>query len=250
MKSFFIPVAAVFALCGAAVSVFAYDLLSEQVRESYSALTNISCEIVRSGASPVSGDSGRRFRKMVSRVVFARGGLLHVRNIIPVKRTVVCDGRKVWMKTEFDAEPEVRSVEELSPVMRNELFSVPGTCDSVFADLDASSETELPSTSEFPVRRAFRSRNKNSSAVTWVECDASNRVVSVKAFAGGQTEVPVFKVTYGDFTEPIPGVWIPGTHKTEVLDSRRQCLIRVFSWVKKPGPKKINFFRCIGCCFE
>lgn len=172
----------------------------------YDTLDSVVCDVRRDVES--GGQRGRR----LSRVAFERGGRLHVENLAPLRRRIVCDGTNFFSHAEGDPLGFSRPVAGLDEPMRIGLFAVPGTPMEHLLRLKDRTETLLPDAPEWSRRVGVQ-----GDPLYAILCfDAEDRLVRVELFPDAGARQPDAVWTYEGFVDPGGGAWIASVHRTEV----------------------------------
>lgn len=189
--------------CGAAT-------WAEELIAGYETVKSVRCEIRRD----VDGGAGRG--RWLSIVFFERPDRLHVRNTLPLKRTIVCDGSVFHSHVEGDPLGFARPVGELSDEMLLSLRRVPGTAMDYLLRVRGLPETNLPPVAPFVARRGYATTNR----FIVFSADASNRPARVEIFDNTLMTNRLMRCDYSLFAEARPGVWIPQLQDSEATIGR------------------------------
>lgn len=181
--------------------------LVDRLIASYDPITSVSCEVRREELSP----SGRTFRTL-SGVFFQRPDRLHVDTSAPVRRVIVSDGEIFYSHVQGDPKGFSRPVAKLDLDMTISLRKVPGTAMDHLLRLRGIKEIELAPELDWPVRRGY----DTDKVYAELRVDSQGRLGRIDLFTGVDRGKPTAKFFYRDFYEPLPGVWIPRLHETEL----------------------------------
>ena len=203
----------------AELSCSATNLLAA-VSMRYAAATNVSCT-VRRGISVGGKDGGSA--EGVSRIVWARGGLLNAQKIAPDRRRTVIDGTTVRTAAEGDKDPVSFPVADQLPSQAANLRAVPGSPEESLAALDpATAEEVLPPAAPFARQVAFRFAATNApNAVAVVSLAADGSVARLEAFDDAARARAAWSTEFLSPAELLPGVpFFRRIETTSVVDGR------------------------------
>ncbi len=185
--------------------IFAATLV-ESLLECYDPIQTVVCEVRRDAES-----SGNKARTL-SRVYFQRPDRLHVENTTPWTRRIVADGTNFFSYVDGETKGFSRPIARLDQDMLISLRKVPGTAMDHLLRLKGLTETNLPPTVDFPVRRAYDT-GKMTAALSM---DTSNRLARIEFFADRDMKQKTAQTDYSNFTEVLPGIWLARLHQTVV----------------------------------
>ncbi|MCX7010608.1 MAG: hypothetical protein NTY53_25750 [Kiritimatiellaeota bacterium] len=179
------------------------ETLAEKLCGQYDAVKTLQCQLRRDAEA-----AGNTMRKL-SRIYFQRVDKLHVDNVSPLKRRIVCDGELFQSYIEGDPKGFSQAVAKLDRDMLIALRQVPGTAMDHLLRLTGLTETNLPPAEGFPVRRGYDT-GKNFVVLA---LDASNRLARIEFFATAAQQQRTARWDYSQFQEVAPGVAIPCLHQ-------------------------------------
>lgn len=182
---------------------------AEQLIAGYETIRSVRCEIRREADSDDGRAQGRG--QWLSIVFFERPDRLHVRNTLPLKRLIVCDGKEFRSHVEGDRLGFARPVDHLSEDMLISLRQVPGTAMDHLLRLRSLPETRLPPADPYPARYGYTATNR----FVVLSADACQRLARVEVFDSAAMTNRLANYEYSLFVEAHPGVWIPQLHKGE-----------------------------------
>lgn len=191
------------------VSVFALaasvraETLAERLLAGYAPVQTVSCEARKD--TRTAGGSVR----MLSRVFYERPDRLHVENVSPIPRRIVCDGTNFFSFVEGDPKGFSRPVGLLDEEMAIQLRKVPGTAMDHLMRLEGVAEDVLSPTAESPVRRGYAT----DSVYFVICCDATGRLARIELYPDASMKNEAGAYTYEQFEEVLPGVWMPMLHR-------------------------------------
>jgi len=200
----FMPIVGTLGLCFAAGAAGA-ETLAEKLIAQYDVVQSLTCQLRRDTASAAG-----EMRKL-SRIYFQRADKLHVDNVTPLKRRIVCDGVVFYSYIEGDPMGFSRPVNKLDEDMLISLRQVPGTAMDQLLRLRGVAETNLPAADGFPVRRGY---DKGKTFVV-LALDAGNRLARIEFFTTPALQQRTARYDYSQFHEVAPGVSIPCLHQAE-----------------------------------
>ena len=175
------------------------------VSARYAAVTNVSCT-VRRGVSVGGRDGGEA--EAVSRIVWARGGLLNAQMVAPRRRRTVIDGTTVRTAAEGEKEPVSFPVADQLPSQAANLRAVPGSPEEALAALDpATAEDVAPPAAPFARQVAFRLAGTNApNAVAVVSFDPDGCVARLESFDDATRATLAWTTEFSSPFEPSPGL--------------------------------------------
>ncbi|VGO22553.1 hypothetical protein [Pontiella sulfatireligans] len=198
----FIPALALLLLAlSASAGVEVDRLLAE-----YSKIETVTCQIRRTK----EGAAGKI--KFLSRVYWTSEGQLHAEGISPIKRRTIANGTRLWQYTESSPKGFSRPIDKLSKQMQISLRMVPGTAMDNLLHLVGHDETALPAEGD-AVKRIGIATDKRYAVLM---LDAQNRLFGIKFYPTPEMAQLIAEYEYSDFTEPVPGVWVPLTHQASI----------------------------------
>lgn len=178
----------------------------ERLLNEYAAVKALTCDVRRS----VQTDG--KSVTFLSRVFFQAGDRLHVQNIQPLPRRIVCDGSNFFSYIDGDAKGFSRPVTTLPEEMLLSLRRVPGTAMDHLLRLKGLPEEPLPATNGASSRVGYQTK----AGYLTLEFDASNLLTDIRFFESREQVLQSAHYHYERFEEPIPGVAIPTLHEAEV----------------------------------
>lgn len=181
---------------------FAQSTVSNLIA-AFDVIDRVQCDVRR------DTEAGVQRGRMLSRVSFARPDRLHVDNISPLPRRIVCDGTNFFSYVEGDPTGFSRPVSALDPSMLFGLRALPGTPMEHLLRLQGRPETNLPPAPGFS--RCVRILGPAPQAT--LAFDIQGRLVRFEIFDDPASSQPMAVWDYAGFIEPAPGVWIPTLHK-------------------------------------
>ncbi|MBU4460237.1 MAG: hypothetical protein KJ579_06700 [Verrucomicrobia bacterium] len=170
---------------------------------AFDVVDRVQCDVRR------DTEAGARRGRMLSRVSFAKPDRLHVDNISPLPRRIVCDGTNFFSYVEGDPTGFSRPVAELDPAMLFGLHALPGTPMEHLLRLQGRPETNLPPVPGF----TRRVRILGPAPQATLAFDAQGRLARLEIYDDPNSSQPMAVWDYAGFIEPAPGVWIPTLHK-------------------------------------
>jgi hypothetical protein len=187
----------------AAIAISRAETLVDQLLAPYDAVTTVVCQVRKETASPAGSI------RTLSRVYYAKTDRLHVENVSPVKRRIVCDGRTFYSYIEGDPKGFSRPVADLDEEMSIQLRKVPGTAMDHLFRLRNLPEKPLDGTPEFPTRAVYHNERQ------WIvlSVDATGRLAQIEFFDEEACSHKVAEYRFDQFKEVLPGVWIPLLHQ-------------------------------------
>ena len=200
-KLWVLPTLGIFCCCCA--SGARSETLAEKLCAQYDAVQTLQCQLRRD--TEAAGGSMRK----LSRIYFQRVDKLHVDNVSPLKRRIVCDGELFQSYIEGDPKGFSRPVAKLDRDMLISLRQVPGTAMDNLLRLSGVAETNLPAGDGFPARHGY----DTGKAFVVLALDASNRLARVEFFATAAQQQRTARWDYSQFQEVAPGVAIPCLHQ-------------------------------------
>lgn len=182
----------------------------------YEKITQFSAETRRTTA--VNG--GKSF-KTLSTVYLERQDKFHSETVKPYHRRVICDGKVLKYVIDNDSSKGVFCpVEKLPPQWLANIRTIPGTPEhEVMAIPTNAVETILPPLPEYPLRASYTT---DASVIT-VDIDSKDRICKLKVHDLADQNKELISVEYSNWTEAIPGIWIPKL-VTTVSNSGSQSL--------------------------
>lgn len=214
----------------AELAVPATNLLAA-VSARYAAVTNLSCNVRRQ----IPGADG----ELVSRVVFARGGLLNVETLAPEPKRVVVDGESAWTKGPKDKKPRRVAFSDQSPAQKASVFCVPASPEDALVLLDPGTGADLSAPAPpFARQTVFRFRDAapDGAGRALVSLDDAGRVRAVDLFSDADLRWRVASYSWEAPAEVLPGVWLFGRSTAETsVDGRPVALSSRFDGFRANG---------------
>ena len=195
------PILGIFCCCCAGGA--RAETLADKLCAQYDAVKTLQCQLRRD----IEATAGT-MRKL-SRIYFQRTDKLHVDNVAPLKRRIVCDGELFQSYVEGDPKGFAQPVAKLDRDMLIALRQVPGTAMDHLQRLQGLTETNLPAAEGFPVRRGY----DTGKTFVVLALDASNRLARIEFFAAAAQQQRTARWDYSQFQEVAPGVAIPCLHQ-------------------------------------
>ncbi|MDD4869978.1 MAG: hypothetical protein PHR77_05410 [Kiritimatiellae bacterium] len=180
--------------------------LAKQLYATYENIETVSCQIRK------TTEAGGSSVTLLSRVYYKRPDHIHVENVSPAKRRIIADGKKLFYHEENVSRGFSRPITELEPDWLSHLRSIPGTPMEHLYKLKDLSETSLPGTSDFPVRKSYQA----SKVFVVLSCDANGRAVQIEFFKSSDMKEKTAQFKYSDFYKVSDNCWIPRLHKAVV----------------------------------
>jgi outer membrane lipoprotein-sorting protein len=178
----------------------------DRLLSEYGKIETVTCQIRRTR----SGDSGKV--KFLSRVYWTNGDKIHAEGVTPFKRRTIADGKRLFQYVEGSSKGFSRTVEALSEPMLISLRFVPGTAMDHLLHLKDAKETILSPEEKAPKRVGIET-DKNYVVLLF---DAQDRLTRIDFFKTPAMKELNGTYQYRDFSEVIPGVWVPLTHEAVV----------------------------------
>jgi len=211
----------------------------DRLLDEYAKIETVSCQIRRTKEGP----AGKI--KFLSRVYWTYQNQLHAEGITPVKRRTIIDGKQLWQYADGDPKGFSRPINDLSEQMVISMKMVPGTAMDHLLQLKGLEEAELPP-NEAAARRIGLQAEQQYAVLLF---DDMNRLIGIRFYQTPEEKELVAQYIYRDFTEAVPGVWIPLTHEAgihnEKLDFKETVKIDRFI-ANKPVAESLfiasNFF--------
>ena len=182
------------------------DTLVHELLAGYDRIQSIACEVRR------DADSKESSVKALSRVHFQRPDRLHVDNISPLPRRIICDGTNFFSYVQGDPKGYSRPVVKLEPDMLVSLRKVPASAMDHLLRLKDVAETNLAPTADCPVRKGY----ETGKMFAVLGLDASNRLARIDFFTGPDQKQHTAEARYGNFIEALPGVWLAALHQSTI----------------------------------
>ena len=180
------------------------------IAERYAAVTNLSCNVRRQ-----MGGGGE---EMVSRIVFARGGLLHAETLAPERHQAIVDGTFAWTKGEKDRKPRRVAFEDQSAAQKASVLCVPASPEETLRMLDSATGVDCPGPAAPHARQVvFRllDAGTESPGRALVSLDDVGRVRAVDLFADADLRWRLASYAWDAPVEVIPGIWLFGRSTVE-----------------------------------
>jgi len=183
------------------------ETIVDRLIASYDGVQSLSCEVRKD----TEQDKGPKVR-MLSRVFFQRPDRLHVETYSPLRRRIVADGKMLFSYIEVDPRGYKKPVDELDREWKISLRKVPATAMDHLMRIQGAEEVALPAESDAPVRAGYQADQK----FVVLNLDASNRLIRIDFYESSGMTVKSGTFRYSDFTEAVPGAWIPRLHEAEI----------------------------------
>lgn len=180
--------------------------LAQRLLASYEGLETIACEIRKTSVS----ESGSV--TLLSRVYYKRPNSVHIQNIAPVKRLIVCDGDTLYYHQEGMPKGYSNAIGNLDKTMAAALKNIPGTPVEHLLKLERTPETRLSPDGNGLCRTAYHTPSTSAVLIT----DEKERLNAIEFFDTPAMTNMTGSVEYGDFFHAGGGCWIPRTHKGEI----------------------------------
>lgn len=211
----------------------------DRLLTEYSKIETVTCQIRRTK----SGDAGKV--KFLSRVYWAKGDKIHAEGVTPFKRRTIADGKRLYQYVEESPKGFSRTVEALSKPMLISLRFVPGTAMDHLLRLVDTEEAILPPQGDAVKRVGIEAENN----YVVLSFDVQDRLVGIDFFKTPAMQALNGAYQYRDFSEVIPGVWVPLTHEAvvEYPEMNFKEVVKVDRFIaNKPVPESFfianNFF--------
>jgi len=203
--------AALLALCFVS-SVHAGKEIDRLLSE-YGKIETATCKIRRTK----EGAAGKI--KFLSRVYFTNQNKIHAEKLTPVKQRTIADGTTLYQYTDGSNNKGFsRPISELSEQMQISLHLVPGTAMDHLLRLKGLEETVLEPTEGAAKRVGIQAESK----YVVLRFDQMDRLVGIDFFETKAMAAKLATYEYSDFSEVIPGTWIPFTHRATVYGDGRE----------------------------
>lgn len=195
-----------------ALSVFALSFVAHASTEvdrllaEYAKIDTVACQIRRTKI----GGAGKI--KFLSRVYWTKKNQLHAEGITPIKRRTIVDQTTLYQYVEGDPKGFSRPIKELSEDMAISLQLVPGTAMDHLLRLKDKDEIALPSHEGFPKRVGVQTEKK----YVVLLFDDKDRLSGIEFYETAALKDRIANYRYRDFTEAVPGAWVPLTHEATV----------------------------------
>ena len=191
------------------------------VSARYGAITNLSCTVRRQA----DGGGG----EIVSRVVFARGGLLNVETLSPETRRVVVDGEYAWTKGKDDKAPKRVPFDEQLPAQKASVTNLPASPEDALSALDPATGAdrvppEKPWARQVVFHLAGSAQDSPGRAV--VSFDDSGRIRALDIFGDADLRWRIVSYAWNAPVEAVPGVWLFGRSSTETAIDGRPAILQ------------------------
>jgi len=200
--------------------------------KEYGQIKTVTCQIRRTK----SGETGKM--RFLSRVYWAKDDKIHAEGIAPFKRRTIADGKRLYQYVDGSPKGFSRTIGELSKPMLISLRFVPGTAMDHLLRLVDTKESVLPPKGE-AVKRTGIETEKNYVVLSF---DAQDRLVSIEFFKTSAMKTLNGAYQYRDFSEMIPGVWVPQTHEVVVQSPKMNFkeVVKVDRFIaNKPVPESL-----------
>ena len=180
--------------------------LVDQLITGYETVQSVSCEVRR------DAESGGQKVRALSRVFFQKPDKLHVDNVTPIPRRIVSDGITFFSYLEGDPKGYSRPVNKLEPDMLFSLRKVPATAMDHLLRLRGTTETNLPPSEAYPVRKGY----DTGKMFAVLSLDQSNRLARIEMFTSSDLKQPIARIDYSNFTQVSPGIWLSGLQQSSM----------------------------------
>ncbi len=197
-----IALATLFVLASATMN-FANTLV-DQLIAGYESLQSVSCEVRRDAES-----SGKQIRSL-SRVFFQKPDKLHVDNVTPLPRRIIADGITFFSYVDGDPKGYSRPISKLENDMLISLRKIPASAMDHLLRMRGLVETNLPSTSAFPVRKGY----DTGKMFAVLSLDSSNRLARIEMFTTSDLKQAIARTDFSNFIEAAPGIWLARLHQS------------------------------------
>lgn len=178
----------------------------DRLLAEYANIETVTCQVRRTK----EGAAGKI--KFLSRVYYTNKNQIHAEGITPIKRRTIADGKYLYQYVEGNPKGFSRPIEELSDQMRISLQLVPGTAMDHLLRLKGKEETALPA-SEEAVKRIGIQTDTNYVILLF---DAQNRLAGIDFFKTAAMKNKYADYNYFNFSEVIPGIWVPFSHQAKI----------------------------------
>ena len=175
----------------------------------YGKIETVTCKVRRTK----EGGAGKI--RFLSRIYWTSRNKIHSEKLAPVKQRTIVDGKALYQYTEGSGNKGFsRSIEALSDQMKIALKHVPGTAMDHLLLLKDLPETALPAEGDAARRVGIAADRK----YVVLRFDAENRLAGIVFFKSAEMKERIADYDYMNFSEVIPGVWIPFTHRISVTN--------------------------------
>ena len=190
----------------AALSVQAGPEVDRLLAE-YAKIETATCKVRRTK----EGAAGKI--KFLSRIYWTNQNKIHSEKLAPVKQRTIVDGHALYQYTEGSGNKGFsRPVEALSDQMKIALKHVPGTSMDHLLRLQGMEETALDPGEQGERRVGIQTDPK----YVVLLFDGTNRLTGIRFYKSKDRQELLADYTYTDFSEVVPGAWIPLTQAIEV----------------------------------
>jgi hypothetical protein len=198
---------AAFALGFAALDASPADPLLDALEASYHRIRTVSCEVER----VTEGAQGRL--KLLSRVFYQEGGRLHVENVRPGRRRIVCDGRALWLKDDAFQQGFSGPLAELrgQEFWRDQIERIPGTPSEHIRRARAQNLTGrlLPAADGVARRTAYAAEKTH----LVISQDERDRIVALEYFRDPELQDRAARFEYAEFKDFPDGISVAQLHR-------------------------------------
>lgn len=177
----------------------------DRLLAGYGKIETVTCQIRRTK----DGELGKM--TFLSRVYWSRDKKIHAEGISPIKRRTIADGAKLWQYVEGDPKGFSRPVADLSEEMTISLHMVPGTAMDQLLRLKGLEETALP-----PEGSTRRVGVQAGNQYILLLLDEQQRLTGLRFYKSAAMKVETARYDYSNFSEAVPGVWVPLAHEVKV----------------------------------
>lgn len=154
----------------------------------------------------------------LARVHFQRGDLLHVQNVVPLKRRIISDGVSLHYKEDKKPQGYRKTITELDTGWLNQLRNVPGSPMEYLFPLEPLEEDNL-----LPTDNAASAIGCSLGGTYIVlSLDDLGRLTRIAYFGSDDQTNKRMEHLFSDFDEPCPGAWLARTHETVLYAGGRQ----------------------------
>lgn len=178
----------------------------DRLLAEYAKIETVTCQIRRTKEGP----AGKI--KFLSRVYWTNKNQIHAEGITPLKRRTIADGTTLFQYVEGDPKGFSRLITDLSEDMVISLHLVPGTAMDHLLRLKGKDELPLPNLANSSKRIGMQTEKQ----YVVLLFDDLNRLTGVEFYETDTLKKRTAEYRYADFTETLPGVWVPHTHTVSI----------------------------------
>jgi len=178
----------------------------DRLLAEYAKIDTVTCQIRRTK----DGAAGKM--RFLSRVYWTSKGELHAEGIAPLKRRTIADGKTLWQYVEGDPKGFSRPINALSEPMTISLKMVPGTAMDQLLRLAGREEVAVAGKEGSGKCIGIQA---DGQYIT-LQFDDLGRLIAIDFFSSADMQEQTAGYRYGDFSEVLPGVWVPTTHEVEL----------------------------------